>query len=237
MIKGTELLKEQFYELNLLESKGNIIEEILANDLLTTVFQPIFSSKTGRVFGYEALTRLKNREHFDISRLFMLAIKNNCISKLELKTREIAIKTAIKMGLDFNRSYLFINLTPEILLDPSHSIGFTDKILEEYNIPKDKIVFEITEESSITNYTLFNQAINYYKNRGYKIAIDDFGTGYCGLKMLANIKPDFVKIDKYFISNIDIDLVKQNIVDSITIVSHRLGIRTIAERIETENEL
>ncbi|MBI1811658.1 MAG: GGDEF domain-containing protein, partial [Nitrospirae bacterium] len=70
-----------------------------------------------------------------------------------------------------------------------------------------------------------------------KIAIDDFGAGYGGLKMLSMIEPDFVKIDRYFISNIDKATVKFNLVDSMASACHRLGIKVIAEGIEQEEEL
>ena len=77
----------------------------------------------------------------------------------------------------------------------------------------------------------------YYRERGYKIAIDDFGAGYGGLKMLSVIEPDFVKIDRHFISNIDKAIVKFNLVDSIASACHRIGIKIIAEGIEQEEEL
>ncbi|MBV6341885.1 EAL domain-containing protein [Candidatus Magnetobacterium casensis] len=79
--------------------------------------------------------------------------------------------------------------------------------------------------------------IDVLKGKGYKIAIDDFGAGYGGLKMLSIIEPDFVKIDRHFISNMDKALVKYNLVDAIATACHRLGIKVIAEGIETEHEL
>lgn len=96
---------------------------------------------------------------------------------------------------------------------------------------------EITEESAVKDYSLFNKAIERYRDKGYKIAIDYFGSGYGGLKMLSMIKPDFVKIDRYFISNIDRALVKFNLVDCITTACHRIGIDVIAEGIQREEEL
>lgn len=213
------------------------ILELLDNDSLTTHFQPIFSAKDSAVYGYEALTRIRGSRDINIGELFKKAILTNTISSLDVKCRENAISIAASLGINRNNSYLFINVCPEALMDPAHTLGITDDLVERWGISKEKIILEITEESAIHNYNLFKQAIRYYRKRNYKIAIDDFGAGYGGLKMLSVIEPDFVKIDRYFISNIDKAMIKFNLVDSIAIACHRIGIKVIAEGIEREDEL
>ena len=220
------------------EIDRDMILELFDSSFITTHFQPIFSSADGSVYGYEALTRLNdNYENINISDLFMKAILTNTISSLDVRCREIAIKSASSFGINNGNAYLFINICPETLIDPAHSVGITDTFAEECAIAKGKIIFEITEMSAVRNYDLFVQAVSHYRKRGYKIAIDDFGSGYGGLKMLSIIEPDFVKIDRHFISNIDKALIKFNLVDSIATACHKLGIKTIAEGIETEEEL
>lgn len=208
------------------------ISELIENELLYVVFQPIFSIVNGWVFGYEALTRVKDRQNYQIELLFKNAVATKMISPLELKIRKMAISKVAKTD-----KFLFLNLTPEVLIDPSHNIGFTDKLVEEYEFKKENIIFEITEETAIKNFSLFKESVNYYKKRGYKIAIDDFGSGNAGLKMLSIIEPDFVKIDKHFIQGIDMDPVKQNIVESILFIANKMGIKVVAEGIEREEEL
>lgn len=214
------------------------ILELLDNNSLTTHFQPIFSSKDGAVYGYEALTRIKgDNNRINIGELFKKAMLTNTISSLDVKCRKNAISIASSLGINHINAYLFINICPETLIDPAHSVGITDELADAWGISKERIIIEITEESAIHNYKLFNSAIVYYKKRGYKIAIDDFGAGYGGLKMLSIIEPDFVKIDRHFISNIDKATVKFNLVDSIASACHRLGIKVIAEGIEQKEEL
>ncbi|HAK88122.1 MAG: hypothetical protein A2077_02885 [Nitrospirae bacterium GWC2_46_6] len=214
------------------------ILELLDNDSLTTHFQPVFSAKDGSVYGYEALTRIKeDKNSTNIGDLFKKAIQTNIISSLDVQCRENAIKLSSSLGINSRNSYLFLNVCPEALMDTAHSTGITDEFAEEYGISKDKIILEITEESAIHNYNLFKQTVLYYQKRGYKIAIDDFGAGYGGLKMLSLIEPDFVKIDRHFISNIDKATIKFNLVDSIATACHKIGIKVIAEGIEEEEEL
>ncbi|MEW6739621.1 MAG: GGDEF domain-containing protein [Nitrospirota bacterium] len=214
------------------------ILELLDSNSLTTHFQPIFCSKDGTVYGYEALTRIKeDKRNINIGELFKKAILTNTISSLDVKCRGNAISLASSLGINHINAYLFINICPEALMNPAHSVGITDELADEWDISKERIILEITEESAIHNCKLFKEAVVYYKKRGYKIAIDDFGAGYGGLKMLSVIEPDFVKIDRHFISNIDKATVKFNLVDSIASACHRIGIKVIAEGIEQEEEL
>lgn len=214
------------------------ILELLDSNSLTTHFQPIFSSKDGTVYGYEALTRIKeDKRNINIGELFKKAILTDTISSLDVKCRGNAISLASSLGINHINAYLFINICPEALMDSAHSVGITDELADEWGISKERIILEITEESAIHNCKLFKEAVVYYKKRGYKIAIDDFGAGYGGLKMLSVIEPDFVKIDRHFISNMDKATVKFNLVDSIASACHRIGIKVIAEGIEQEEEL
>ena len=214
------------------------IFDLLDGNALTVHFQPIFSAKDGAVYGYESLTRTIGENPFNnIEELFQKAILTSTISSLDVRCRENAIRIAATHGINKGNSYLFVNICPEAMMDPSHMAGITDEIAEECGISRDKIILEITEESAIYNYDMFTQAISCYKERGYKIAIDDFGAGHGGLKMLSIIEPNFVKIDRHFISNIDKAIIKSNLVDSISTACHRMGIKVIAEGIETEEEL
>ncbi len=214
------------------------ILELLDSNFLTTHFQPIFSSKDGTVYGYEALTRIKeDKRNINIGELFKKAMLTNTISSLDVKCRENAISLASSLGINHINAYLFINICPETLIDSAHSVGITDELADKWGISKEKIILEITEESAVHNYKLFKDAIVYYKKRGYKIAIDDFGAGYGGLKMLSVIEPDFVKIDRHFMSNINKATIKFNLVDFIASACHRIGIKVIAEGIEQEEEL
>lgn len=223
--------------------KDKIIE-LIDNDLLTVHFQPIYSVNNGTVYAYEALTRIKQGARIkdsslfnNIGDLFKSAILVNFISHLDVICRANALKYAASQGLKESAAYICINICPETLMDPSHLVGVTDELAEEYGLAKEKIILEITEESAIKNLDLFKNTITRYRQRGYQIAIDDFGAGYGGLKMLTMIEPELVKIDCHFIANIDKTTVKFNLVDAIATACHRMGIKVVAEGIEREEEL
>lgn len=211
--------------------------DILDQDKIDAHFQPIYSILDGSVLGHEALTRIVNADNVNICQLFRDAITTNTIIFLDMRCREKAIKKASLLGMSKRNNLLFINTAPDVLADKAHSVEMACEIANQYGIRKEQIVIEITEERNNHNCQFIKKTIQAYKNAGFKIAIDDFGAGYGGLMMLSNIEPDFIKIDRHFISNIDKAPIKYNLVDSTVTLCHRLGIKVIAEGIEREEEL
>lgn len=209
----------------------NIIEE----NKLDTVFQPIISLRTGDILGYEALTRGRTSSRYkNPEMLFEHAKKFNMLWDLEILCRENAIKAFSKYKSD---KLLFINVDPDVIKDEHFIKGFTKEVLNEYNINPMSIIFEITEKTSILNYETFNEVINYYKSQGYKIAIDDVGTGYSGLTTIANTRPYYIKLDMSLVAGVNRDNFKKAIIKSFVEFADSTNIKVIAEGIEDINDL
>jgi diguanylate cyclase (GGDEF)-like protein len=214
------------------------IERIITGNALTTVFQPVYNRESGSVLGYEALTRLRGQNPFgEIRELFLKALQTGCICALDCACLSETLKTANSYSLAERPELLFVNTCPETLMNNTLFFETCDSLVDAFHFPREQIVLEITEESMISNYAFFRQSLEMYRRLGYKIAIDDFGAGYGGLKMLSTIEPDFVKIDRHFIANIDRATIKYNLVDAIATACHRIGIAVVAEGIEREEEL
>jgi EAL domain-containing protein (putative c-di-GMP-specific phosphodiesterase class I) len=109
--------------------------------------------------------------------------------------------------------------------------------LGELGIERSRVVLELTERSLITDYDLFGRVVDHYRRQGYAIAIDDLGDGFAGLKMLAQIEPDYVKLARFLVADIDRAPVRQALVESIVSFCQRVGIEVIAEGIERQEEL
>jgi EAL domain-containing protein (putative c-di-GMP-specific phosphodiesterase class I)/GGDEF domain-containing protein len=214
------------------------IRKIITGNVLTTAFQPIFNMENGSVLGYEALTRLREENPFgEIQELFLRALKTGCIGALDSACLSTALKIAHAFSLGEKSELLFMNVCPETLMNNTLFLETCDSLVQTFGISRERIVLEVTEESMISNFVFFRQSLDMYRHQGYKIAIDDFGAGYGGLKMLSTIEPDFVKIDRHFISSIDRATIKFNLVDAIATACHRIGIAVVAEGIEREEEL
>lgn len=218
---------------------GNELKQIFAGESIQTYFQPIVSLKTKKVFAVEALTRGPiNSPLFSPMNLFNFAIEQGCLLPMDLLARKVAIKSFKKaISGQTNVPYLFLNISVSSILCQEHPSGLTLASLEEFGVDPQQVVIEITELQPVEDSAQFLQAIQYYRQMGFKVAIDDLGSGYNGLKLWSEVKPDYVKIDKHFITEIDQQADKYRFMETILTLAKSLGTRVIAEGIETESEL
>lgn len=215
--------------------QSNSLKAILSERLITTLFQPILDIEKETVLGYEALSRgPENSSLFNPLALFEQAEKDGCLSELELLCREKAIENFVNQGLP---GKLFINVSPTTLLQATHPKGETLHLLAKHNLPTSRVVIEITEREPLCENDLLFEAIKHYRDLGLHIAIDDFGSGYSGLKQWSELKPDIVKIDRYFIDHCDKSVVKKEFLRSILELAKITNTRVIAEGIERTQEL
>lgn len=211
------------------------LKDIIVQNNIKTVFQPIVSLKNAEIIGYEALSRgPEDSIYRNPEIMFEDAQKEGLLWELELKCRLNAIK---RFKAFHSNKLLFINVDPNIIKDEHFIKGFTREFLNDNTIDPSLLIFEITEKSSISDYNQFNTIIENYKSQGYRIAIDDVGTGYSGLNTIVETKPGFIKIDRNLISQIDKDKFKKALIKAFVQFAKTSNVKIIAEGIETEEEL
>ncbi|MBU1330055.1 MAG: EAL and GGDEF domain-containing protein [Gammaproteobacteria bacterium] len=208
---------------------------ILAHAELSSLFQPIVSLSEQRILGYEALTRGPSNSplHSPIN-LFAVARQAGRLSELELACRKSACKrfSELKLG-----GKLFLNVSPESLLEANHQPGRTLQLLQTYGIAPADVVIELTEQSPTHDFSLLDTALHHYRAMGFSIALDDLGAGYSSLRLWSELRPDYVKIDRHFIDGIHQDAVKREFVGSILQMAKASRALVIAEGIELDEEL
>lgn len=138
-----------------------------------------------------------------------------------------------KMGL---KGSLSINLTPSNLLD-SRLAQEVENALQLWNIPGERIIFEITESAAIEDLEATISSLHALKALGCKLALDDFGTGYASLSYLKRLPIDELKIDQSFIRTITQNNIDSHIVESVIKLSHTLGLSVVAEGVEDKATL
>lgn len=214
---------------------GEELERIISKGDISIVFQPIVCLIDGNIIGFEALTRGPENSPLRFpDKLFETAETYNKLWDLECLCRS----KAIERGREIDKGkLLFINVDPNILEDEKYRQGFTKEFLSKHNMSPESIIFEITERTSIMDYEKFRNVLNNYLGEGYKIAIDDTGAGYAGLKMLAETKPHYVKIDMEIIRNVHKDSFKETLIKCLVILAENTNMKLIAEGIETYEEL
>ncbi len=211
------------------------LDHILAHGGITTLFQPIVSLSERRILGYEALTRGPSNTplHSPIN-LLAAARHAGRINELEMTCRENACRRYSQLKL---QGKLFLNASPEMLLDATHKAGRTLELLQRYRIPAARVVIELTEQTPTDDFDLLDAALHHYRDMGFSIALDDLGAGYSSLRMWSELRPDYVKIDRYFIDGIHRDGVKREFVESIMKIARASRAQVIAEGIELGEEL
>ena len=205
-------------------------------DKLDYAFQPIIHSFTGKIYGVEALIRnVQNISGLNaIDDLFNMAFNDDYLYELDLHLREKAIKKFSHIKIDDLK--LFYNLDNRIIYNKNLSSGNTSKILKKYQLNKNVICFELSEKGTSIEQNALSTMLQRYKQNGYSIAIDDFGIGVSGLKLLYFSEANIIKLDRFFISNIDQDSKKKLFCSSIIEMAHVMGMQVIAEGVETVKE-
>ncbi|TBU95999.1 bifunctional diguanylate cyclase/phosphodiesterase [Stutzerimonas kirkiae] len=216
-------------------SQSSSLDHILAHGDISTLFQPIVSLSERRILGYEALTRGPSDSplHSPIN-LLAAARHGGRLNELEMACRQNACRCFSQRRL---RGKLFLNASPESLLEASHKPGRTLEFLRTYGLSPEQVVIELTEQSPTDDVALLDTALHHYRDMGFLIALDDLGAGYSSLRMWSELRPDYVKIDRYFIDGIHLDAVKRKFVESILKIARTSHSQVIAEGIELQEEL
>lgn len=132
---------------------------------------------------------------------------------------------------------LFCNVDNHIYEDGARLVEQSLDQLASLGLPPSALCVEVSEQSDSSLFDGFEHVVSDHRAAGLRVAIDDFGAGFAGLSLLFHSQPDFVKIDKLFITNIAYDLRKRIFVSNIINLARNLGIAVIAEGIETSADL
>ncbi len=196
---------------------------------LDYAFQPIVQMRTGRCHGFEALLRgLDRTPYADPNALLDTAWIQGVLPNVEsaLQAKAVEAFTALK---GWENAKLFLNID-------ARAVGTTTEAPATDRFPGLGINLEITERKELRADTPVETLVERYRRSRLGIVLDDFGVGYAGLKLLYEIKPDYVKVDRFFISGIERDVRRRAIAQYLVNAAHALGILTVAEGIETEVE-
>ncbi len=199
---------------------------------LRYAFQPIVQLRSGRCHGYEALLRGFERTGFTTAaELLDEAETAGMLATVETALHAKAV-AAYRALAGWSEAKLFLNLdarligradSPWIGRDPATSRN-------------SGIVLELSENRPVAAGVAMDAAVERYRQSGACIAIDDFGVGHSGLRTLYEARPDYVKIDRFFIAGIDADARKRALVSALAGHAHALGIQIVAEGVETVTE-
>lgn len=196
-------------------------------------FQPLLHQKSRECAGFEALLRLKdkNGEAIGPDEFIPIAESVGAINELGLWVLETALKSAKNWPAGY---FVSVNLSAR-QFDDQRLVPNVARLLEETGITPDRLELEVTESLLMENTEFVSLQLDELRAMGVSLAMDDFGTGYSSLGYLWKFGFDKLKIDQSFISGLEVNTEKsRDILDTIIMLGHKLGMTVTAEGIETD---
>lgn len=233
-----EPMEKSIHRESLLEAELKDILSGISPESLSLHYQPIIGNQGKSVVQAEALARMSSR-HFDSVppvEFIEVAEKNGLMGQLGQMILEKACDFVKKLEEDGQSLKVSVNLSGLQLLEDDF-LERVQKVLETKGVPTEKLSFEITESVFLGNYEIVNCKLKALKDMGITLSMDDFGTGYSSFARLKELHVDGVKIDRYFIRRISALPEDKLITSDIIRMVHKYGLYTVAEGVESAEEM
>lgn len=232
----TDQMNTQAMERLLLQ---NDLHHALKNNEFILHYQPQLDLKTGEVIGLEALIRWCSEERGLVfpGRFIPVAEDTGQIVQIgEWVLLEVARQQREWLDAGYMPTVVAVNLSA-IQFRRGDIATTVSKTLQRYRIPAEFLELELTESTLIHDVERTQGMVDQLKSAEVRLSIDDFGTGYSSLAYLKRFKVDKLKIDQSFIRNLGVDPDDAAIVRSIVQLAHGLGLKVIAEGVESDKQL
>jgi EAL domain-containing protein (putative c-di-GMP-specific phosphodiesterase class I) len=203
------------------------VQEMLGENSLNIVVQPIADLETGRVVGVEALTRFNSTPDRTPDVWFVEAAEVGLGLELELKALRQALALVERLP---ENVFMSINLSPNTIGSPRFH-----ELLDA--VSADRVVLEVTEHAPVENYDALANTLEPLRKAGCRLAVDDAGAGFASFRHILRLNPDIIKLDMTLTRNIDNDPARRALAAGLISFASDLGASIIAEGIETASEL
>ncbi|MBQ9280900.1 MAG: EAL domain-containing protein [Treponema sp.] len=232
-----EMLEKALHD----KSISNMFMDSLAKNEFKIYYQPKVDLRTNTLCGCEALSRWYAQRLITPAEFIPILEQEGTIKNLDFYVLETVCRN-IREWLDKGIEPVLISTNfSKLHLSDDHFEEHIISTLKKYNVPSKYLELELTE---LSDYQYFDRLINFVntmKEAGFKISIDDFGTGYSSMSLVRNLNPDVIKLDKSLIDNVAAGDDKKAKTDriisrSIIQMAHELGIKVIAEGVETKEQ-
>ncbi|MGB0662562.1 MAG: bifunctional diguanylate cyclase/phosphodiesterase, partial [Pontibacterium sp.] len=211
------------------------LAQAAVNNEFRLLLQPIVYISNGIPAGYEALIRWQHpqRGFLTPDKFIDIAEETNAIFDLGYWVIEEACRLIKEHKVT---QWVSVNLSPKQFND-ARLVRKIGAIINKYDIDPSLLELEVTESCLIDDSESAIKTLHKIKALGLTIALDDFGTGYSSLSLLKQLPVDILKIDRSFVTELETDTRDRNIVTGMNTMAHQLGIRVVAEGIETVTQL
>jgi EAL domain-containing protein (putative c-di-GMP-specific phosphodiesterase class I) len=210
------------------------LERVLAQREISVVFQPILDLASGGVVGNEALVRGPAGTWLESpTALFSAARTAGLYEVLAIICIQETLRAFSAHG---SPGLLFLNMSPRLVQRHGFDPARARRFLEGLALCPASVVIELTEDFPAIEMRHLRESLLLYRSMGFRVALDDLGEGFSTLRLWSELRPEFVKADKHFVSGIARDAVKRQFLRSIQHIARRCGSQVIAEGIEVAED-
>ncbi|WP_304639135.1 sensor domain-containing phosphodiesterase [Pseudomonas sp.] len=203
------------------------VQKVLAEQQFSILYQPIINVALNRLVGHEALALFHPQPKRSPDKWFFEAHQAGLGEELELMLVARALEGLAAFPAD---SYISINLSPETIIG-----GRLEEVLKRHDL--NRIVLEVTEHTSVSDYADIARHLAGLRRRGLKLAVDDAGAGFASFRHILKLNPDIIKLDASLIQKIDLDKPSRALAAALIRFAEEIGSKVVAEGVETESEL
>lgn len=223
-----------FQSLTQRQSLESALQGALRRREIRVMYQPIFDLDSRRCVGAEALVRWRRHDGSLTSPELFIPLAENSglirhITDFVLQSILEQLGTVLRANKEL---YVSVNLAACDVTEPRIA-SVAARLLKIHRVLPTQIAFEVTERG-LVDVDLAQKTLGAFRERGHKVLIDDFGTGYSSLAYLQNLPVDCLKIDKAFVDALGEDAASSGVAPHIIRMAHALGMKVIAEGIESE---
>jgi EAL domain-containing protein (putative c-di-GMP-specific phosphodiesterase class I) len=211
----------------------------LERDELTVHYQPILDLRTLRIVGFEALARWQHPSRGLVLPVDFIALAEE--SDLIVAIGRVILEKACRQAQLWRMRWpdenlaMSVNLSPRQFLDPDLANGIR-QVLRSSGLEPSALELEITESSVMDRSETSLGVLQGLRSLGVRVVLDDFGTGYSSLAYLRQLPLDTIKVDRSFVTDLDVRDPNVGIIRAVVSLAHGLGITVVAEGIETEEQ-
>ncbi len=203
------------------------IRSVLEQKAYSVVYQPIVHLVENRIVGHEALARFSAQPQRTPDKWFAEAGLVGLQQELEVALIEAALHDFEQLPAD---SYLSLNVSPGTILSGALNTVLADQ-------PLARLTLEVTEHTSVQDYSQLADALEPLRSKGLQLAVDDAGAGYASFRHILKLKPDVIKLDSSLIRNVDSDTGCRALAAALIRFAEETGCKVVAEGVETQEEL
>lgn len=245
-VKGNYAVRSAYYSSDMktrLENNHVLLAQVqagLERDEFIYYLQPKCNLNTGKIVGLESLVRWKHPTKGIVAPGYFIPImeSNGLVTELDKKVWEQVCQTLQEW---IRTGHKVIPISVNVSSVDIYAIDVVDyfkKLVHKYGLPPEYVELEITESAYVEEYKVITGVAEELRNAGFTVLMDDFGSGYSSLNMLKDVNVDVLKIDMKFLKMDENTMGKgMGILEAVTRMANIMGLRMIAEGVETEDQI